>query len=48
VTLVCLDVAVRGNDVTVVINCCVVVSPTLCCCKRDVIECNGVDDFVRI
>jgi hypothetical protein len=28
-------VAVRGNDVTVVINCCVVVTLTLCCCKGD-------------
>jgi hypothetical protein len=47
-TTIWLDVVDLGNDVTVVVNCYDVVSPSVCCFGRDINECYSVDEFVCI
>jgi len=47
-TLICLEGAHLENDVTVVVNCYDVVSPTPNCYKIDINERSGVEKFVRI
>jgi hypothetical protein len=47
-TLIFLEGAHLDNDVTVVVSCYDVVSPTPNCCKSDINERFGVEKFVRI
>jgi hypothetical protein len=47
-TLIIIEAAHLENDVTFVVNCYDVVSPTPNYCKSDISEHSGVEKFVRI